>query len=217
LVFEASNDGVTYTTIQTIAPPKGEVASFYPDLRWSWYEIISPAAGGSLFFRVRETSGGTLKLRELYLGNNISDIPIARLNREQYLTLPNKGFSGRPLQFYLERVLDSDSTIAFAETPRMVLWPVPDYGSSWNSIALVRHRYIADVTDFNAPIELPIRWYDSVIWWVASYLAAELPEVPMDRELMLAARADKELGEAIDEERDNSPVFFQPDLTAYNR
>jgi hypothetical protein len=215
LVFEASNDGITYTLVQTIAAPFGQVQTLYPDKQWVWYEVASPPAGGSLFFRVRETGGGTLSVRELYLGTAPLDLPMARLNREQYLTLPNKAFSGRPLQFWLSRDLNPDGN--FAEQPTMYLWPVPGNESTFAQVFLMRHRYIADIQDFNNPVELPVRWYDAVIWWLASYFAAELPDVPQDREVYLMAKAKEEIGEALDEERDNSPILIQADISAYTR
>ena len=215
LVFEASNDGLTWTTLQTIAPPFGQYQTLYEDKRWVWNEVVSPVASGSLFFRVRETGGGILNVRELYLGTAPQDIPMARLNREQYYTLPNKAFSGRPLQFYLEKKLVEEEN--FSERPNMVLWPVAGAESAFATVLTVRHRYIADIQDFNTAVELPVRWYDPVIWWLASYFAAEFPEVPQEREMYLDGKAKQELGEAMDEERDNSPIQIQADISAYTR
>lgn len=215
LVFETSDDGTSYTVRQTVAPPFGEYQTLYADGRWAWYEVLTPPAGGSLFFRVRETGGGTLNLRELYLGTAPTDIPMARLNREMYYTMPNKAFAGRPLQFYLERELVEAEN--FAERPSLLLWPVPGTESRFATVLAVRHRYMADIQDLNAGIELPIRWMDAVIWWLASYFAAEFPEVDQQREMYLQARAKEELGEAMDEERDLSPITIQADISAYTR
>lgn len=213
LVFEASNDGLSWTQLQAVAPPYGENATYYADAVWAWYEILSPAAGGSLFFRVRETSGGVLQLRELYCTDAPYDIPIARLNRDQFMTLPNKTFPGRPLQYWLDRSTDPD----LGERCIMNLWPVPSTESEFASVLAVRKRYIADVSDYNAQLELPTRWYDAIIWQLAGYLASEYVEVDPQREQMLVTRAEKELMEAISEERDNSPIQINPNISAYTR
>lgn len=213
LVFEVSNDGMTWTQVQAIAPPAGQVATLYQDAKWTWYEILSPSNSGVLFFRVRETSGGVLKLRELYLGNNSHDVLMTRLNREQYLNLPNKTFSGRPLQFWLDRQTDVNA----GEICNIVQWPVPGAESIFAQVYATRHRYIADVTDFNVGLELPTRWYDAVIWSLASYCAAEYPEVPQEREVYLETKARQEMSEALDEERDNSPIIIRPNIRAYTR
>lgn len=213
LVFEASNDGLSWTTVQTIAPPFGQLTTSYPDAVWAWYEILSPTNGGSLFFRVRETSGGVLNLREFYLCSQPYDIMMARLNEQQWANFPNKRFPGRPLQFFLERTVDVDE----GELCNMLLWPVPSTESAFASVFLTRKRYIADLQDFNVGVELPTRWYDPTIWWLASYLASEYEEVPTEREDYLAKRADDKVSEALSEERDNSPITIEPDIAAYTR
>jgi hypothetical protein len=213
LVFEVSQDGLAWTTIQTIQPPAGENATFYGDATWTWYELTSPPSSGVLFFRVRETSGGVLKLRELYVGNNPIDFPIARMNREQYLTMPNKSFNGKPLQFWLNRKTDID----FGEICEIVTWPVAGVESKFAQLYAMRSRYVADLTDLNVGIETPTRWYDALTWQLASYIAAEYPEVPQEREVYLLGVAKQEMGEALDEERDNSPIMIQPNIGAYTR
>lgn len=213
LSFEVSLDGLSWTLIQSIAPPYGENATLYQDARWTWYELTSPPSTGVLFFRVRETSGGVLKLRELYLGNTPNDIPLARMNREQYLTMPNKAFQGRPLQFWLNRETD----VSTGEVCQIVTWPVAGVESKFAQIYCMRSRYVADLTDYNQGIEVPTRWYDALIWQLASYIAAEYPEVPQEREVYLIGMAKAEMGEALDEERDNSPIMIQPNIGAYTR
>lgn len=213
LVFEASNDGASWTQLQAIAPPYDKQATFYPDATWAWYEILSPVTGGSLFFRIRETSGGVLSLRELYLSQQPYDVMMARLNNQQWAAMPNKRFPGRPLQFFLERTVDVEQ----GELCNMLLWPVPSIESTFASVFATRKRYIADLQNFNNGLELPTRWYDPVIWWVASYLASEYEEVPQEREQYLDTRAQAEVAEALAEERDNSPITITADISAYTR
>lgn len=208
LVFEASDDSITWTLVQTVTPPDGEVTSFYQDLRWTWYEVASPA--NALFFRVRETSGGVLKLRELYLASQPLDILMARLNRDQYTYLPNKQFQGggRPLQYWLDRTLDQ---------PQLNLWPVPNHSDTLNCIMAWRRRYINDLGDLNSIVELPTRWYNAIIWKLAHYAAYEIPGV--DRKIAAdnEAQAARAVSNAKSEERDDSPVIIRPNIRRYTR
>lgn len=215
LVFSYSTDGVTFTPFQTIAPPFGEQATQYLDGQWVWYELTTPPAVTPSHIRVSETSGGVLSLREFYVGNNPTDMEISRLNREQYLTLPNKNFNGggRPLQFWLERDTDPET----GEICRIIPWPIPGVNSKFAQIMCARSRYIADIQDYNQGVELPTRWYDACLWKLASYVAAEATEVQQEREIYLTAKADTEFKEALDEERDNSPINIQADISAYTR
>lgn len=215
LVTEVSDDGVSWVVNQRVPAPYGEVASFYPDALWAWYEAPLPAIPGSYYWRVRETSGGVLALRELYLCSQPYDIPLARVNRQQYMNLPNKLFmgGGRPTQFYLERETDPE----LGEICKMICWPVPGPESLFASVALMRKRYIADLQDYSRGVELPTRWYDALIWQLASYLASEYQEVPSEREAYLETRAKQEVQSAIDEERDNSPIQIQANISRYTR
>lgn len=213
LVFEVSQDGFTWTVIQAIVPPLNDVATFYTDAVWAWYELTSPPSSGVLFFRLRETSGGTLSLRELVVSSQPYDTMMARLNEQQWGNMPNKRFPGRPLQYFLEREVD----VNLGELCTMQLWPVPGVESVLNSVFAVRKRYIADLQGFNVGLELPTRWYDATIWWLASYLAAEYEEVPTEREDYLTKKADVEVNEAMAEERDNSPFTITADITCYTR
>lgn len=205
LAFDASNDGIVWTTIQVVAPPDGEVATKYLDKTWYWYEILKPAT--SLFFRIRETSGGILNLREFVMSAAPTDTLMYRMNRDQYLLQPNKRASGRPLQYWIKRVQDQ---------PVMYLWPVPRSEDSFNAIYLWRHRYIADIGDFNVPLELPLRWYDGVCWRLASYCAAEIQEAQGDP-VALKQMSDQSISGMQSEERDRSPVIIRPNLRRYMR
>lgn len=213
LVTEVSNDGLAWTQNQAVAAPYGAQATSYPDGVWAWYEAPDPVVGGSLFWRVRETSGGVLQLRELYLCTQPYDIPIARVNRQQYMNFPNKFFPGRPLQFYLERTTDPTA----GEVCTMVLWPIPSTESAFASIACIRKRYIADLQDLNDGLEVPTRWYDALAWQLASYCASEYEEVPTEREAYLETRAAKEMDATWAEERDNSPIQIQANISRYTR
>lgn len=207
LVFEASDDGISWTTIYTVPVPDGENATLYEDAKWAWYEMPSPA--NALFFRVRETSGGVLKLREFVTASQPNDILMARLNRTQYTYLPNKKFEGsRPLQYWLKRDLDA---------PTMYLWPRPSHADTLNCLNIWRRRYIYDLGNFNAQVEIPLRWYDAICWRLAESAAAELPNVPPDALERATKKAAMGFQAPYAEERDDSPVVFRPNLRPYTR
>jgi len=110
-VVEMSNDGVTWTNV-----PLSDYIS-NPDAtagEWTWVDTEVPETAD--YFRVRVTSG-TLSYSEVYFGNTPNEIPIARLNRDDWTALPNKSFEGRPLQFWFDRQRDQ---------PVMRLWPIPN-------------------------------------------------------------------------------------------
>ena len=197
IALERSDDGVSWTTVQSETPVavSGE---------WTWYDLYSSVA--TTRFRVRATTG-TLGFTQIYLGNNPTEIPLARLNRDDYANLPNKSFkSDRPLQFWFDRQVPY---------PVMHLWPVPNSTATTSQLNLLCHRHIMDVGTLTQELEIPQRWYDAVVSGLACKLAREFIEVdvaviPMlDKDAFLATQS------AQNEERDNSPIRWAPNISQY--
>ena len=197
--LQRSVDGATWTTIQTETPTA--VAG-----QWTWYDLDSSVA--TQYFRVLATSG-TLSFSQIYLGNMPTEIPLARINRDDYTNLPNKSFqSNRPLQYWFDRQVNR---------PVMHLWPVPNAGAATYQIVLWRQRYIMDVGTMTQEIEIPQRWYEAIVALLATRLALEVLEVDPQLVPTLNALADKALMIAQMEERDNSPMMIQPNISPYTR
>jgi len=199
IALERSDDGVTWTTIQTETPVAiaGE---------WTWYDLESSVA--SLYFRVRATSG-TLVFTQIYTGNTPTEIPLARLNRDDYTNLPNKSFqSNRPLQFWYDRKIPN---------PIMHLWPVPNSGADTSQLVLWVQRYIMDVGTMTQQLEVPQRWYEAIVAMLASKLALEIVEVDVNMIPLLDQKAQQALYTAQAEERDNSPMMIAPNISVYTR
>ena len=201
-VIEMSNDGLVWTAVDTIQPTTAptQVAG-----EWLWIDTEVPESAD--YFRVRVTSG-VLSASEVYFGNTPNEIPIARLNRDDWTALPNKSFEGRPLQFWFDRQ---------REQPVMRLWPLPNLAAETQQIVLWRHRYIQDVGTMTQNLDVPQRWFDAIVAMLASKLAEETPEVDAKLMPILEAKADKALAQAENEERDNSPIYWTPNLSVYTR
>lgn len=197
--FARSADGLVWDVIQTESPSAsgGE---------WTWYDLGSVAA--ARYFRVRATSG-TLGFSQIYLGNTPTEIPLARLNRDDFTNLPNKAFqSNRPLQYWLDRQ---------SRAPVMNLWPVPNTSATTSQVVVWAHRHIMDVGTMTQELEVPQRWYETIVAMLAAKLAMEYVEVDASLIPMLDAKAQQTLYMAQQEERDNSPINLAPAIGAYTR
>lgn len=197
--LQRSDDGVAWTTIQTETPnaSSGE---------WTWYDLDTSVA--ATYFRVLATSG-TLGFSQIYLGNTPTEIPLARLNKDDWTNLPNKSFqSNRPLQFWLDRQIPQ---------PIMRMWPVPNAAAEVMQVVVWRHRQIMDVGTMTQSVEVPQRWYEAIVALLASKLAMEYVEVDASIIPMLDAKAQQALYMAQQEERDNSPLNIAPAIGAYTR
>jgi hypothetical protein len=200
LEFQRSDDAVTWVTVY--APGETD----YLDKKWVWYDIDSNLA--AQYFRVREIGGETLEIREFFVGNTPLEIPLARMNRDDYTNLPNKTFSSnRSLQFWFDRQ---------RVQPTMYLWPAPNYAASFNQIVIWRQRQIQDVTNFTQEVDVPQRWLDAIVFSLAYRLALKLPNVAADL-TVLKAEMREAMYYAQAEERDRSPVYFQANISPYTR
>lgn len=199
IALEQSADGIEWATIQTETPTASAG-------QWTWYDlnVTVPAQ----YFRVRATSG-TLGYSQIYLGNTPTEIPMARMNRDDFTNLPNKSFqSNRPLQFWLDRQVRS---------PVLNLWPVPNAAAEVLQVVTWVQRHIMDVGTMTQEIEVPQRWYEALVAMLASKMALEMIEVDPQMIPILDAKAAQALAIAQAEERDNSPMMIAPNISMYTR
>lgn len=200
LIFEYSNDLVTWKT----ATSPGAV--IYTAGEWHWYDL-EPQINAQ-YWRVRETGGATLDVAEFVVAGNPNEIPLARLNQDDYTNLPNKAFQGRPLQFWLDRRVNQ---------PIMRLWPVPNAAAAYAQAVVWVERYIQDVGTLTQEIEVPQRWYDAIVWQLALKLSVETPQVDPSVVGLITPFAQQALALAQMEERDNSPIRWTPNVSPYTR
>lgn len=197
--LETSDDGTTWTTLATVANPNTSANET------TWTDIEGSLA--TLYFRVRATTG-VLNQSVVFLGNTPTEIPMARLNRDDYVNLPNKAFQGRPLQFWVNRQLNN---------PILYLWPVPSDQFITAQVIVWVKRYIMDVGTMTEEIEIPQRWYDAVVYVLAARIAEETPTVDPQMIAILDQKAQRSLLEAENEERDDSPIYLTPNIAVYTR
>jgi hypothetical protein len=198
LVYEVSNDGVTWKTVQTFPTVT------LTDKQWQYYNISTTP--NYQFYRLRETVRSTFSVRQITFLTSQQVIPLARLNRDDYWNLPNKQFpSQRSLQYWFDRTIE----------PSMYLWPVPN--NDFQIFQLVVEKQMQDVGSLTNQIYVPDRWLPSIQASLSHKLSMQLPGVDMQRIGYLEQQADKLFLRASEEDRDKSPIYFQPNISYYTR
>jgi len=76
ILLEWSNNGSTWNLLEDTG------VTTWVNGEWLWYDI-EPGVTAQ-YYRMRETGGGTLNVAEFYVGNNSTEITMARLNRDDY-------------------------------------------------------------------------------------------------------------------------------------
>lgn len=172
---------------------------------WLWYDI-DPGVTAQ-YYRMRETSGNTLSVAEFYVGNNSTEVTMARLNRDDYTNLPNKNFTAnQPYQFWVNRTIPQ---------PTIVLWPAPS--DPFVQMTIWYSRQIMDVGDLNGQLEIPQRWNQAIQYMLAHQMSMIMPAVDLARIQYLEGQAEKYFQMAEAEERDKSPIYFAPNIGVYTK
>lgn len=151
-----------------------------------WFDV--PTSISARAYRVRETGGATLNIQEIYFNNNIVDLQITNVSRDDYYNYPNKYLASRPSVFYLDRQI----------LPILNLWPIPT--SDYNCLLYSYKKMIQDAgTLYTNALQIPSRFYPALIWRLAWELAikfspekAQMLKVESDLAFDIAAREDSE-------------------------
>ena len=199
ITLEYSTDNSTWSTLDSL----GTIT--VTDNQWVWTDI-DPGQSVA-YYRIRISGGATLALREFYVGNNSTEIQMARLNRDDYTNLPNKNFTAnQPFQFWFDRTIPQ---------PTLYLWPTPS--DAFVQMTVWYNRQIEDVGALTDELEIPQRWYLAVQSMLAHQMSLELPGVDLQRVQYLEQQAEKYLYQAEQEERDKSPIYWAPNISVYTR
>jgi hypothetical protein len=207
IVVQTSPDGVTYTTVYvntTFAAVNGE---------WQWIDLFATdtvqegvALNTALFVRLLAVTPTILNVREFVVANMPSEIPMARINKDDYQSLPDKAFQGRPVQFWLDIQRDN---------PVIRIWPAVQLQYTFFQLVLTRKRYLMDVGTLTQTLDFPQRWFEAVVSELAARLAMEVQEVDMQLIPVLRGAADRALMNAWTGEEDSSPVFLRVNIRPY--
>ena len=199
LVYETSYDGVVWENAQTLP------TTTLGDREWAYFNVNSTQPYP--YYRLRNIDTlNTFSLRQIVFSQSQQVIPLARLNRDDYWNLPNKQFpSVRSLQYWFDRTIE----------PSMYLWPVPN--NDFQMFQLVIEKQMMDVGSLTNEIYVPDRWINSIQKSLSHAMSLQLPGVELTRIQYLEGQAEKAFQQASDEERDKSPIYFQPNISYYTR
>ena len=206
LLWESSTDNVNWNLVYASS------GSTYLNKKFYYYDFVDTVQ--ARYFRVREIGGATLNVREVTFGTNIYETPMTAMNIDNYTSLPTKTMfygstsSGSILQYYFDRRRTN---------PIMSLWPAPS--SSFDCLSIWLHMAPQDVGQLTNELDVPVRWVEAVTWALAEKMMFELPREMVDfaRLPAIQAKADFFMQQAIDEERNKSPIMLAPNITQYTR
>ncbi len=204
-VIEASNDNFV-TTVNLLT----RTAQVVVVNEWLWVDVQGILGGVQDFerYRLRATGTTVLDVIELVYQNKPNEIPMYKLNRNDYANLPDKVSTGRPTQFWYDRQRTQ---------PEIELWPSPGAEFTFNQITGFVQRQLQDVGVMTDELEVPDRWYLAIVCNLAAELGRELKEVDEVIVPRLDLDAEKYLTDAWTGETDESEVYLRPNISPYTR
>lgn len=122
-------------------------------------EDAETVAASATYFALQ---AGSMDVVDLVLDYNSegTDIPLARISRQDYLLLADKDQTGRPSMYYVDQ--------SNLNAPRVYLWPVPDQECSFKVDVM---RYVETAGRLSETLDVHRPWLDAVCAGLALRLA----------------------------------------------
>jgi len=134
--------------------------------------------------------------------NENTDLPMTRISRSQYSSLPNKSTTAKPNQFTIDKQL----------SPTISVYPAPDKSSTYTLVMNVLTRM--DDADLGSnTMQMPYRFYPCLAAGLAYYIS--LKKAP-ERTGMLKQLYEEEFSRAMDMDEERASFRIAPDLSSYN-
>jgi len=140
----------------------------------------------------------TIDILSAVVRRSSDDLSINRISRDDYISIPNKTSTGRPNQYFVDRLI----------TPVIKIWPTPE-----NSTDQIIYDRLVRVDDADASVntlEIPFRFYPCLAAGLAYYIS--LKRAP-DRIQLLKGLYEEEFARAAEEDRDKVSVNLVPSFT----
>ena len=140
-------------------------------------------------------------LLEVVLRNSSNvDFTLTQMSRSEYLTIPNKGTTGQPSQYFFDRQV----------TPTITLWATP------NATYTLVYYYVSRIQDADALVnnaDAPFRFLPCMVAGLAYYLA--IKKAP-ERVQLLKSIYEEEFQRAAAEDANSTPLKLTPSMTYYS-
>jgi hypothetical protein len=159
-------------------------------------------------WRIRDISGNNVIPSSVQFRTIFQELNMSQLNRDDYVNLPNKMFTGqKSLQYWYDKQIN----------PSLYVWPMSN--ETADQIVVYQHGQIEDIGRLTNTLAVPPRWYEAVIFTLASRLCLEIPpeELPPGRFEIIKAQAIEYTVRAGRGESDGSSFKLQPRIGGYTR
>ena len=175
--------------------------------QWTVSQKTIPMVADTTVYEVDSTTPtATIDVLDVFIRETIggiaTDVPLSRMSRAEYSNVATKSTTGKPNQFFVNKLL----------SPTITVWPAPDKSSTYTVYVNALSRM--DDADAGAnTMQVPFRFYPCLAAGLAYYIA--LKKAP-DRVEMLKALYEEEFLRALSQDEERASFRVSPDLRSYN-
>lgn len=130
------------------------------------------------------------------INSNTNDISLNKIDRSAYAGLPNKGQTGQPSQYYVNR----------QTTPKISLYLAPDC-QEYFYLKYYYLKRIQDAGSYTNTADVPFRFLPSMVSGLAYYLSQKYAP---ERIQTLKLLYEDELQRALEEDSQRTSIFISP-------
>jgi len=179
----------------------------YPSVAGAWYWWDVEGLELAPFWRIQASMSTVLDIAELVFAGNPLEIPLSKINRDDYMNMPNKAFPSRPVQFYYDKQVP---------VPHAILWPAPSYEFTFWQIVMTTQRLIQDPGILTNEIEIPSGGLLALKATLAYHCAGELMG-SMVKPIELADEMNRALNDFWAGQTDSSPTRLSFNISPYTK
>tara|TARA_R100001129_G_scaffold46857_1_gene31820 strand:- start:1115 stop:1804 length:690 start_codon:yes stop_codon:yes gene_type:complete len=148
----------------------------------------APSATNDVLEAYISTSSGTT--------SSTTDISLTKISRSDYASKPNKGATGQPSEYYVDR----------QTTPTITLYQTPD-ASTYTHLKFYCVKRIEDVGAYTNQADVAFRFIPCMVAGLAYYLAMKVnPHLVQQNKLIY----EDELKRALEEDGQRTSVYITP-------
>lgn len=149
-----------------------------------------------------DLASSTLDALQVVVNRSDTDIQLTRISPEEYLIIPDKKQTGRPMQYTVRRKRDN---------PVLSLWPLPE-----NSTDVIKVERIGFLQDINKSAgqnaDIPRRFLPCLTTGLAYYMSMKRPGVDANRIAMLKTVYGEQFKNAMEEDKERASLYFLPKI-----
>lgn len=149
-------------------------------------------------------SSATIDITEAVLNRDSTDLQLERITMEEYLKIPNKTQTGRPMQFAVRR--NSSNIVVH-------LWPLSDVNT--DKVKLEKISYMQDINNSSQTPDISRRFLPCLTVGLSYYMSMKRPGIEAGRISFLKQEYEERLERALHEDRERASAYFLPRIRVY--